>query len=118
MIEQLEKIEKRFNAITEQMASQEVLADPKPSVQFVAFGDSALKFKLLFWVDDHEQLGRPYDRPATLLRPLLQPLLAAWQQAPEAGSPADAINIRDRSCSSRPRSRGHRRGPRGSRLST
>jgi len=29
MIEQLEKIEKRFNEITEQMASQEVLSDPK-----------------------------------------------------------------------------------------
>ena len=29
MIEQLEKIEKRFNEVTEQMASQEVLSDPK-----------------------------------------------------------------------------------------
>jgi small-conductance mechanosensitive channel len=35
-----------------------VLADPKPSVQFVAFGDSALKFKLLFWVDDLDNAAR------------------------------------------------------------
>jgi small-conductance mechanosensitive channel len=29
-----------------------VLADPKPAAQFVNFGDSALRFKLLYWVDD------------------------------------------------------------------
>ncbi|MFP5223615.1 MAG: mechanosensitive ion channel domain-containing protein [Acidobacteriota bacterium] len=29
-----------------------VLTQPKPSAQFTAFGDTALTFKLLFWVDD------------------------------------------------------------------
>jgi len=32
--------------------NENVLADPKPAAQFVSFGDTALHFKLLFWVDD------------------------------------------------------------------
>ena len=35
-----------------------VLSAPKPVVQFVAFGDSSLKFKLLFWVDDLDNAAR------------------------------------------------------------
>lgn len=35
-----------------------VLAQPKPSAQFTAFGDTALTFKLQFWVDDLDNAGR------------------------------------------------------------
>lgn len=35
-----------------------VLAEPKPSVHFTAFGDAALKFRLSFWVDDLDHAGR------------------------------------------------------------
>lgn len=35
-----------------------VLAQPKPSAQFTAFGDTALTFKLLFWVDDLDNAAR------------------------------------------------------------
>ncbi|WP_084502006.1 mechanosensitive ion channel family protein [Fundidesulfovibrio putealis] len=35
-----------------------VLAQPKPTAQFTAFGDTALTFKLLFWVDDLDNAAR------------------------------------------------------------
>jgi len=35
-----------------------VLADPKPGVQFTAFGEATLNFKLLFWVDDLDNAGK------------------------------------------------------------
>lgn len=35
-----------------------VLAQPKPVAQFTAFGDTALTFKLLFWVDDLDNAAR------------------------------------------------------------
>jgi len=35
-----------------------VLAQPKPTAQFTAFGETALTFKLLFWVDDLDNAGR------------------------------------------------------------
>jgi len=35
-----------------------VLPQPKPVAQFTAFGDTALTFKLLFWVDDLDNAAR------------------------------------------------------------
>jgi small-conductance mechanosensitive channel len=35
-----------------------VLAEPKPGVQFTAFGDTSLQFKLIFWVDDLDNAVR------------------------------------------------------------
>ena len=39
-------------------AHPHVLTDPKPSAQFTAFGDTTLKFKLFFWVDDLDNASR------------------------------------------------------------
>jgi len=35
-----------------------VLATPKPAVQLISFGDIAVRFKLLFWVDDLDNAAR------------------------------------------------------------
>lgn len=35
-----------------------VLQEPKPGVVFAAFGDKALQFKLLIWIDDVDNAGR------------------------------------------------------------
>jgi peptide chain release factor 1 len=50
MIEQLEKIEKRFNEITEQMASQEVLSDPK-QLQILAKERASIEYMVTKYVD-------------------------------------------------------------------
>ena len=50
MIEQLEKIEKRFNEITEQMASQEVLSDPK-QLQVLAKERAGIELMVTKYVD-------------------------------------------------------------------
>lgn len=50
MNEQLEKIEKRFNEITEQMASQEVLTDPK-QLQILAKERAGIEYVVTKYVD-------------------------------------------------------------------
>ena len=43
-------------------SAEDVCQDPKPRVRFREFGDSALLFQLLFWIEKPEMRGRVTDQ--------------------------------------------------------